>query len=582
MERWPRISIVTPSFNQAQYIAATIESVMAQDYPNLEHIVIDGSSTDGTLEGLRRYPHLKLVSEPDGGHADAINKGFRLATGDIWAFLNSDDTLLPGALHRVAAEIDPANGRHIVMGRCRFIDAQGRFIGIEHPSQFQSHRRVLQVWKGHTIPQPAVFWTPEVWKTCGPMDDGLKSPWIDYDLFCRFSRRYRFHFVNQVLATYRLHSESKTERWTEAERLEDAIGLSRRHWGTPLSPMYVRLVLSLAVFRLNRLGRARQHLCRAGESWQRGDVVRAILNAIAATVLAPAIAFYVGIYPALRGGEGRFWRRVVDQLGQLGSRLAQTPGYLDRTECWSDGWVGPRLVADCETARPARSVGIRGWVDLQYMSKPLLLTVRMDSHIIGQHRIEEPGDFAVRIPVPDPVDPGTHRVEVEASTWFVPHRFTGSGDFRPLAWRLGEVELEGGLELPLDRTECWGDGWVGPRLVVDRETAIRVRSVGIRGWADLRYLSSPLVLTVRMDSHIIGQHRIEEPGDFAVRIPVPDPVDPGTHRVEVEASTWFVPHRFTGSGDFRLLAWRLGDVKLEGGPDLPLERDCALTQRDES
>ena len=102
MERRPRISIVTPSFNQAKYIVATIESVMGQDYPNVEHIVIDGGSTDGTLDSLGRYPHLKLVSEPDRGHADAVNKGFRLATGEIWGFLNSDDTLLPGALLRVA------------------------------------------------------------------------------------------------------------------------------------------------------------------------------------------------------------------------------------------------------------------------------------------------------------------------------------------------------------------------------------------------------------------------------------------------------------------------------------------------
>jgi glycosyltransferase involved in cell wall biosynthesis len=442
MKHWPRISIITPSFNQARYIVATIESVMAQGYPNLEHIVIDSSSTDGTLEHLKRYSHLKVVSEPDRGHADAINKGFALATGDIWGFLNSDDTLLPGALHRVAGEMDPAKGRHIVMGRCRFTDAEGRFIGIEHPSHFESHRRVLEVWKGHTIPQPAVFWTPEVWKTCGPMDDGLKSPWIDFDLFCRFSRRYRFHFVDQALATYRLHSESKTERWTEAERLEDVIELSRRYWGSP--PLYVRLVLSLALFRVNRRERARQHLCRAEENWRRGEVLRAIPHAVATTALAPTVAFYVGIYPGLRSRGRGLGARVLDRLGQLKSRRAQTSRYLGYTACWSDGWVGPRLVVECQNGLPARSVSIRGWADLRYLNSPLVLTVRLDSHIIGQHRLEEPGDFVARIPVPDPVGPGTHTIEVEASSWFVPHRFTENGDFRPLAWRLADVELDAG------------------------------------------------------------------------------------------------------------------------------------------
>ena len=217
MDGSPRISIVTPSYNQARYIGETIESVLAQDYPDVEHIVIDGGSADGTLDVLAHYPHLRVVSEPDRGHADAVNKGFRLATGRIWAFLNSDDTLVPGALRRVAQEMDPAAGRHVVMGRCRFVDERGRPTGIEHPSQFESHRRVLEVWKGHTIPQPAVFWTPEVWARCGPMDETLRTAWIDYDLFCRFSRRYRFHPVDQVFAQYRLHAESKTEGMTEAD-----------------------------------------------------------------------------------------------------------------------------------------------------------------------------------------------------------------------------------------------------------------------------------------------------------------------------------------------------------------------------
>src|SRR5262245_2614541 len=98
MPRPPRISIVTPSFNQARYIGKTIESVSAQRYPDVEHIVIDGGSRDGTLDVLAGHPHLRVISEPDRGHADAVNKGFRLATGEIWAFLNSDDTLVPGAL----------------------------------------------------------------------------------------------------------------------------------------------------------------------------------------------------------------------------------------------------------------------------------------------------------------------------------------------------------------------------------------------------------------------------------------------------------------------------------------------------
>src|SRR5206468_5733093 len=103
----PRISVVTSSYNQGRFLGRTIDSVLAQDYPNLEHIVVDGMSADETPAVLARYPHLRVLREKDRGQADAINKGFRLATGDVYCFLNSDDTFLPGALHRVAREVDP-------------------------------------------------------------------------------------------------------------------------------------------------------------------------------------------------------------------------------------------------------------------------------------------------------------------------------------------------------------------------------------------------------------------------------------------------------------------------------------------
>src|ERR1700730_3839092 len=151
----PRISIVTSSYNQARFIARTIESVLAQDYPNIEHIVVDGMSTDGTADVLAGFPHLTVIREPDRGQADAINKGFRITTGQILGFLNSDDTLEPGALRSVADAIDPGAGRHIVMGRCRFIDEDDRFLGVEHPSAFESPRAVAGNLEGPLPPAAA-------------------------------------------------------------------------------------------------------------------------------------------------------------------------------------------------------------------------------------------------------------------------------------------------------------------------------------------------------------------------------------------------------------------------------------------
>jgi glycosyltransferase involved in cell wall biosynthesis len=436
----PRISIVTPSFNQARYIAETIESVRAQDWPDLEHIVMDGGSTDATLDVLRRYPHLRVVSERDRGQADAINKGFRLATGEIQAFLNSDDTLLPGALDRVAREIDPARGRHVVMGRCRFVDEAGRSLGFEHPSHFESHRRVLQVWKGHMIPQPSVFWTAEVWRTCGPMDEGLVYH-LDYDLFCRFSRRYRFHAIDQVLSTYRLHDESKTMHWTEADRIADSIRLSRRYWGGPLSPLRWRLALSLAAWRFDRTGQARGWLRRAQAARRQRDNVRAVGWLVAGGALAPEVAFYVGVYPLLRDRAGGLVRRGLDRLAGRRGIDPETAVYLDRTEVWPDGWAGPRVLLSRAVPPGARTLRLQGAVDLRYLRRPFVLSIGVDGWDLGRHAVAESGEFTLEVALPRSLAGGEHVVAVETDDWFVPHRFTRNRDFRPLAFHLRALDV---------------------------------------------------------------------------------------------------------------------------------------------
>src|SRR5450432_2074637 len=128
-----RISVVTPSYQQAQFLERTIKSVLDQNYPNLEHIVIDGGSKDGSVEIIQKYADrfAYWVSERDKGHGDALNKGFSRCTGDILCWLNSDDTFLPGALHRVAeaAEKDPA--ANFFFGDIHFIDADDNIVGIK-------------------------------------------------------------------------------------------------------------------------------------------------------------------------------------------------------------------------------------------------------------------------------------------------------------------------------------------------------------------------------------------------------------------------------------------------------------------
>jgi glycosyltransferase involved in cell wall biosynthesis len=441
MITWPRISIVTPSFNQGRFIGDTIESVIAQDYPNLEHIVIDGASSDNTLEVLRPFTHLKVVSEPDHGQAEAINKGFAMATGRILAFLNSDDTLLPGALRRVAEEMASNSERHVVMGRCLFVDEQGRFIGIEHPCHFQNHARVLKVWKGHTIPQPSVFWTRDVWAACGPMDERLQSAWVDYDFFCRTSGKYKFHIINQVLSTYRLHSETKTGSCSDNERLEDTIRISRRYWGVPISPLFWNMAMSLTIFRFDRLGRGRRLLQSAKDLRKRGARIRSIEHAIRGAILAPEIFFYQRIFPFIKKNAEGLSSILLHLLFGSKAIHPQTAAHLNRTEAWEDGWVGPTLIMNLSLNHVGRRLLLKGTAYLSHIAKPLLLDLTLDGNEAFQSSIDCEGEFELSYVLSKPAEPGEHTIKITANPWFVPHRIAGNGDYRPLAWRFGHIEF---------------------------------------------------------------------------------------------------------------------------------------------
>jgi len=139
-KEFPFISIVTPSFNQGAYIEENIKSVLRQNYPNFEHIIIDGSSTDGTIDILKKYDHLIWVSERDKGQSEAINKGFKTANGEIIGWLNSDDCYEPDAFSTIVRELNKAEDKYIVFGDCNLIDKNEERIGyckgrLPHPNE---------------------------------------------------------------------------------------------------------------------------------------------------------------------------------------------------------------------------------------------------------------------------------------------------------------------------------------------------------------------------------------------------------------------------------------------------------------
>jgi glycosyltransferase involved in cell wall biosynthesis len=434
----PRISIVTSSYNQARFIARTIESVLAQDYPDVEHIVVDGMSTDGTADVLAAFPHLTVIREPDRGQADAINKGFRAATGQILGFLNSDDTLEPGALRSVADAIEPEVGRHIVMGRCRFIDEDDRFLGVEHPSAFESHRRVLEIWKGHCVPQPSTFWTREVWDACGPLhvDEPLM---LDYDLFCRFSRRHVFHHIDQVLANYRMHTQSKTRAVTDEQRLDAAIVVSRRYWGSPLGWQYWQIAASYAAFRVNRRVRGARLMRSGRDDWGVGQRLRGAGRLAAGALLAPDVLSDVVVLPVLKPALSKLVRRPLARSRIV---LPHTQAWFGLTKLHDDGWAGPALVMELEIETPHAALTLSGTTDLGKLRGPLDLELSVDGRSLGHQRILSRNEFSIVWPLAG-LPAGRHQFRIAASRFMVPHDHFGNQDFRPLSYRVTRLELDG-------------------------------------------------------------------------------------------------------------------------------------------
>ena len=205
---WPRITVVTPSYNQAKFIEATIQSVLDQGYPNLEYIIIDGGSKDDSAEIIRRYEkHLAYwVSEKDKGPSDAIVKGFSRATGTILAYLNSDDLYLPGSLETIAEIMnDPAVD--VAYGNMYWIDTDGKRIAEQRQTPF---RPMGFLYGGATLPQPAVFWRSDLYQRCGGMDTSYHFAFDAY-LFFRFALEgARFKHVNKFVASFRIHPQSKS------------------------------------------------------------------------------------------------------------------------------------------------------------------------------------------------------------------------------------------------------------------------------------------------------------------------------------------------------------------------------------
>jgi hypothetical protein len=390
----PLVTIVMPSFGQARFLRDAIDSVLGQDHPRVELLVVDGGSTDGSVAILEGYgSRLSFTSERDRGQSDAINKGFRRARGEIVAWLNSDDRYLPGAIAAAVAALQARPDAAMVYGEGELIDEGGALLGRFEATQ------PFDLWKlafvSDYVMQPAVFLRAERLREAGLLDESLHYA-MDWDLWLRLAYRWPVVHLARVLAQTREYGATKTARggW---RRLRELRRLARAHTGSGWTP-------AVRAYGLDTLRKR----------WPRlfGATSLAQVEWLRRSRLARACA------PLHR----RVTRAIERQLRSQ--------------DVWPDGWSGPR--AWHAVPWPARAARVEVAGEVVPATTPLPLVV--EARAAGRRaRIElrAPGPFTLALDVPPRSgEPRALPIAVRASRWHVP-----PGDWRRLAYRTGGARL---------------------------------------------------------------------------------------------------------------------------------------------
>jgi glycosyltransferase involved in cell wall biosynthesis len=214
----PKISIITPSYNQGQFIEYNIMSVINQKYPNFEHIIIDNCSTDNTIETLKRYPHLKWVSEPDEGQSDALNKGLKMATGEIIGWLNTDEFYLSSSFHVIVDHLRNNKNSEIVYGDYLWVDVKGNLI--QHRKEINFDSFIFEYLRVCYIPSTSTFFKKIIIEEGNYFDVNYHYA-MDFEYFLRlYKKNYHFSHIKKFISAFRLHDSRKSIVQAKKQKIE--------------------------------------------------------------------------------------------------------------------------------------------------------------------------------------------------------------------------------------------------------------------------------------------------------------------------------------------------------------------------
>jgi glycosyltransferase involved in cell wall biosynthesis len=399
VERAPLVSIVTPSLNQGRFIEAAIESVLSQDYPHIEYIVIDGGSTDDTLEVLARYgQRFTWVSEPDHGQSHAINKGFRRTRGEVLAWLNSDDTYLPGAVRSAVEHLTEHPDCAMVYGDGYLIDEAGRMTRPFPATE------PFDLWKlvyvHDFILQQSAFFRRDAVEAVGYLDESLH--WgMDWDLFIKIGQRFRVDYLPKALASLREYGTAKTFSGG-TRRLDELVRVMRRHGAQGYPPARVAYAID-TYFRL-------------------------VFGSLEERVPARSRARYVRVRRALE-------RRVYGLVNR----------YLHHAQgVYRDGWVGPRAHFLLRRGPGTSRLIVRGArPPLRRRQPPGSLHALVNGVDAGRRELPAAGEFEAAWPLPEGgSDPSLVEIDLRCRPSFRPSPLPFCGDRRRLSFLLRALAVE--------------------------------------------------------------------------------------------------------------------------------------------